>query len=90
MNRELYEFTHMIEERCVDILQPDAALTGGITGLRRVAAMCREAELIFTPHTWTNGVGLVANLHLSAALPMRPSSNFPMIRRNGRLRGAIS
>ena len=67
----------MIEERCVDILQPDAALTGGITGLRRIAALCREAGLIFTPHTWTNGVGLIANLHLSAACSNAPFVEFP-------------
>jgi L-alanine-DL-glutamate epimerase-like enolase superfamily enzyme len=77
MNRELYEFTHMIEERCVDILQPDAALTGGITRLRRIAGQCREAGLLFTPHTWTNGVGLIANLHLSAACCNAPFVEFP-------------
>lgn len=77
MNRELYEFSHMIEERCVDILQPDAALTSGITGLRRIAAQCREAGLLFTPHTWTNGVGLIANLHLSAACGNAPFVEFP-------------
>ncbi len=37
MNRELYEFRDLIEEGCLDVLQPDVALTGGITGLRRVA-----------------------------------------------------
>ena len=33
MNRELYEFRDLIEERCLDVLQPDVCLTGGITGL---------------------------------------------------------
>src|SRR5262249_5660413 len=39
MTRELYEFRDLIAEGCLDVLQPDAALVGGITGLRRVAAM---------------------------------------------------
>ncbi|MGE3831304.1 MAG: mandelate racemase/muconate lactonizing enzyme family protein [Parvibaculaceae bacterium] len=77
MNRELYEFRHMIDERCVDVLQPDAALTGGITGLRRVALMCQEAGIMFTPHTWSNGAGLIANLQLSAALVNAPFVEFP-------------
>ncbi len=66
MNRELYEFRDLIDARAVDVLQPDAALTGGITGLRHVAAAAAAAGLMFTPHTWTNGIGLLANLHLTA------------------------
>jgi L-alanine-DL-glutamate epimerase-like enolase superfamily enzyme len=77
MNRELYEFRHLIEQRAVDVLQPDAALAGGITGLRRIAHMCAEAGLVFTPHTWSNGVGMVANAHLVAALSNGPFMEFP-------------
>jgi len=77
MNRELYEFRHLIEERAVDVLQPDVALAGGITGLRRIASMCEEAGLIFTPHTWSNGVGMVANAHLVAALSNACFMEFP-------------
>lgn len=77
MNRELYEFRHMIENRAVDVLQPDVALVGGITGLQRVALMCSEANIVFTPHTWSNGVGMVANAHLVAALSNGPFMEFP-------------
>jgi len=41
----------LIVEGCLDVLQPDAALVGGITGLRRVATMAQEHNLVFTPHT---------------------------------------
>ncbi len=68
MTRELHEFRDLIEGRCLDVLQPDAALVGGITGLRRVALMAREAGLDFTPHSWTNGIGVLANAHLAAGL----------------------
>ena len=71
MNRELYEFRDLIEERCLDVLQPDVALTGGITGLRRVALMAEEAGLIFTPHTWSNGLSYVANAHFTCGLTQR-------------------
>jgi L-alanine-DL-glutamate epimerase-like enolase superfamily enzyme len=77
MNRELYEFHHMIEARAVDVLQPDAALVGGITGLRRVALAAQEAGLMFTPHTWSNGAGMIANAHLTAALGNAPFMEFP-------------
>jgi L-alanine-DL-glutamate epimerase-like enolase superfamily enzyme len=68
MTRELSEFRDLIAGRCLDVLQPDAALVGGITGLRRVALMAREAGVGFTPHSWTNGAGVLANAHLTAGL----------------------
>ena len=77
MNRELSEFRDLIAEGCLDVLQPDVALTGGITGLRRVAVMAQEAGLVFTPHTWTNGVGVTANAHLAAGLAGSPFLEFP-------------
>jgi len=45
-------------------VQPDAALATGIRGATEVAAMARERGLRFAPHTWTNGVGMAANLHV--------------------------
>ena len=72
MTRQLHELRDLISTGSVDVLQPDAALVGGITGLRRIAAMAHEHQLVFTPHTWTNGMGLAANAHLVAALADAP------------------
>lgn len=77
MTRELYEFRDLIADGCLDVLQPDAALVGGITGLRRVALMAQEHNLVFTPHTWGNGIGLIANAHLTAGLCDAPFLEFP-------------
>lgn len=77
MTRELYEFRDLIHDRALDVLQPDAALVGGITGLRRVALMAQEHNLVFTPHTWTNGIGVIANAHLTAGLADAPWLEYP-------------
>ncbi len=77
MTRELYEFRDLIQEGCLDVLQPDAALVGGITGLRKVASMAQDNHLIFTPHTWTNGMGVMANAHLVAGMADAPFLEFP-------------
>ena len=77
MTRELYEFRDLIRDGCLDVLQPDAALVGGITGLRRIAVMAQENNLVFTPHTWTNGMGVLANCHLTAGLADAPFIEFP-------------
>ena len=77
MTRELYEFRDLIVDGALDVLQPDAALVGGITGLRRVATMAQEHNLVFTPHTWTNGIGVLANAHLVAGVADAPFLEFP-------------
>jgi L-alanine-DL-glutamate epimerase-like enolase superfamily enzyme len=77
MTRQLHELRDLITEQCVDVLQPDAALVGGITGLRRIAMMAQEHHLSFTPHTWTNGMGLTANAHLVCGLADAPFLEYP-------------
>lgn len=77
MTRELHEIRDLIEGRCLDVVQPDAALVGGITGLRRIALMAREAGVTFTPHSWTNGIGLLANAHLTAGVADAPWLEWP-------------
>jgi L-alanine-DL-glutamate epimerase-like enolase superfamily enzyme len=77
MTRQLHELRDLIVEGCIDVLQPDAALVGGITGLRRMAVMAQEHHITFTPHTWTNGMGVTANAHLVAGLGDAPFMEFP-------------
>ncbi len=77
MNRELHEFRDLLADRCLDVLQPDAALTGGLTGLRRVAVMAQANDVEFTPHTWTNGIGVIANAHLAAGFAGSAFLEFP-------------
>jgi L-alanine-DL-glutamate epimerase-like enolase superfamily enzyme len=68
MTRQLHELRELLTGGCVDVVQPDAALVGGIRGLRRIALMAQEHHITFTPHTWTNGMGVTANAHLVAGL----------------------
>jgi L-alanine-DL-glutamate epimerase-like enolase superfamily enzyme len=64
LNREMSELRDLVREGCLDVLQPDVVSIGGITGLAKIAAMCAEHNVTFTPHTWGNGIGLLANAHL--------------------------
>ena len=77
MTRELHELRTLVERRCLDVLQPDCVLTGGITGLHRVGLFAKHNGIVFTPHTWGNGIGLMANLHLAAGLGGAPYLEFP-------------
>ncbi len=66
MTREPYEFRELIERQCLDVFQPDAVCSQGISGLAALAPQVTAAGALFTPHTWGNGIGVLANLHLTA------------------------
>jgi D-galactarolactone cycloisomerase len=61
------ELAMMVERRCYSIFQPDAVFAGGIAQALRLASLCRENDLSYTPHTWTNGVGFAINLQVFLA-----------------------
>lgn len=67
LNGGWHEFKIMLEKGSFDIYQPDACMGGGISDARKVMEACRNTDLCFAPHTWTNGIGLLVNLHLYAA-----------------------
>jgi D-galactarolactone cycloisomerase len=69
MNQDLHEFRELVRQECLDILQPDATLSGGILMARKVAALAEAHNLGFAPHTWTNGLGLAINLQVMGAVP---------------------
>jgi L-alanine-DL-glutamate epimerase-like enolase superfamily enzyme len=68
MVRSLREARELLVRGGVDVVQPDVVLAGGIGGCRRIAAMADLFDRMFSPHTWSNGLGMVANLHLAMAV----------------------
>jgi D-galactarolactone cycloisomerase len=68
-NHGLHEFRLLLERKCYDVLTPDALLSEGVFQLRKVAALAEAHHCELAPHTWGNGIGLLANLHLAAACP---------------------
>lgn len=64
-----HDFLRLIEERAVDILQPDLAICGGITEAQRIAAIASAANLRLAAHLWAGAPAFAAGLHLSAAHP---------------------
>jgi L-alanine-DL-glutamate epimerase-like enolase superfamily enzyme len=68
MTREPYELRDLLHDGCLDVFQPDCVCTGGISGLSQFGAEVVAAGHTFTPHTWGNGIGVLANLHLAAGV----------------------
>lgn len=63
-------FIPWIERRAVDILQPDATKCGGLSEARRIAWMCHDHNVQMVSHGWNTAVGVAADLHLAAAMPV--------------------
>ena len=77
LNGGWHEFGVMLEKGSLDIYQPDATFGGGVTDAVRVMQACRERGLTFAPHTWTNGIGLIVNLHVWAAGDRKHPLEYP-------------
>jgi L-alanine-DL-glutamate epimerase-like enolase superfamily enzyme len=61
----------------LDVLQPDVVLAVGMLRARTIAELALQQGRWFTPHTWTNGLGVLANLHVAAGVGGGPYLEFP-------------
>jgi L-alanine-DL-glutamate epimerase-like enolase superfamily enzyme len=77
MNRRWHDFREMSRLGSLDVFQPDAVLAGGITMVKKIAERVQSEGAWFSPHTWTNGIGLYANLHLACAVSQCPYLELP-------------
>jgi L-alanine-DL-glutamate epimerase-like enolase superfamily enzyme len=77
MTREPHEIRTLIDRQCLDVLQPDIVLSGGITGMRGIARQALDHNIAFTPHTWSNGMGVLANVHFAAGVCQSAYVEFP-------------
>jgi L-alanine-DL-glutamate epimerase-like enolase superfamily enzyme len=78
MARTLAEARALLEKARIDVVQTDVVLAGGIEGARRVAAFAAAEGRQWSPHTWSNGYGLLANLHAALALSTCPYLEVPL------------
>ncbi|HXF99036.1 MAG TPA: mandelate racemase/muconate lactonizing enzyme family protein [Gaiellaceae bacterium] len=77
MVRAEHEARSLLASGAVDVVQPDVVLAGGLVGARRIAAAAERAGKTWSPHTWSNGLGLLANLHAALAFSTCPYVEWP-------------
>jgi L-alanine-DL-glutamate epimerase-like enolase superfamily enzyme len=63
-----FEFSRLVEDRVVTVLQPDLSKTGGITEALRIAALASTFKLSINPHTSMTGLNMAASIHVLAAI----------------------
>jgi L-alanine-DL-glutamate epimerase-like enolase superfamily enzyme len=77
MTRTFAESLDALEADAFDVYQPDVVLAAGMLRTRTIAEVALARNRWFTPHTWTNGIGLLANLHVAAGVGGGPFLEYP-------------
>ena len=69
-DRTIYEVIPYLQERCIDILQPDCSHTGGISQMRKIATLAEAYYVPLAPHCTGSFLGIAASLHVAASIPL--------------------
>jgi len=64
-----FDFLKLLDSRCVDVLQPDPAICGGVTEVVRIASLASSRQRTVAPHLWGSSLLFAAGVHLATALP---------------------
>lgn len=62
----------ILENRGLDIAQPEVCALGGVSEYLRVLALCHAHHTPVVNHVWGSAIAVAANLHLLAAMPTVP------------------
>jgi L-rhamnonate dehydratase len=65
----MWDFARLIEEKCVDVLQPDLSRCGGVTVARQIVQAAERANLDLVPHSWLTDLLTGYSLQIIATIP---------------------
>jgi len=68
---------NLIQNRCIDIAQPEVCGLGGITEYQKVVALAQANFIPVVNHVWGSALSIAVNLHLLTAMPDMPGALFP-------------
>ncbi len=63
------EFLPLLQSQAIAVAQPDVCHAGGLTEVRRIAALCDTFGVSMAPHNPLGPVATMVNIHLGFALP---------------------
>jgi len=66
-DRTIWGVIPYLQERCIDVLQPDCCHTGGISQMRKIAALAETYSVPLAPHCTASNLGISASIHATAA-----------------------
>ncbi|MBC9928927.1 mandelate racemase/muconate lactonizing enzyme family protein [Chitinophaga qingshengii] len=64
-----FDIRELLDIRAIDVIQPDAAIIGGISEAVRVAHLASVHQLELAPHCWGSAFSFMAGLNVAFASP---------------------
>lgn len=64
-----WDYLPVLHNRLVDVAQPDICHAGGVTELRKIAALAEASYIKIAPHNPNGPVATMASVHLAASIP---------------------
>jgi galactonate dehydratase len=68
-NYMIHEFKQLIERQCLDFVQPDICVCGGVLTMKKIAAMAEAQYIKVAPHNPMSPLATVINVHFAASTP---------------------
>ncbi|MDS0300610.1 mandelate racemase/muconate lactonizing enzyme family protein [Halogeometricum sp. S1BR25-6] len=67
-----FEFKRLVDDRTVDVVQPNLGRCGGLTEASRIADLATTENVAVRPHVWNSAVGLAAAVQFAASVSEYP------------------
>src|SRR5579859_2442154 len=64
-----WDYLPVLAQNLVDVAQPDICHAGGLTELRKIAALAEASYIKIAPHNPNGPVATIASVHLAASIP---------------------
>ena len=68
-DRTIWGILPYLTEGVLDIVQPDCGYTGGITQMKKIAALAEAYTVPLAPHCTQSYLGMTASFHVAASVP---------------------
>lgn len=68
-DRTIWGVLPYLQERCIDVLQPDCCHTGGISQMKKIATLAEAYFVPLAPHCTATFLGIAASLHVVSSIP---------------------
>ena len=65
----IFEYKALIDNKCLDIIQPDVTHAGGLGEVKRAADYAALNGITVAPHVFRSGASFAAHLHLLCSIP---------------------
>ncbi len=69
-DRTIWGVIPYLINNCIDILQPDCGFVGGISQMKKIAALAETFYVPLAPHCTMTPLGMTASLHVAASIPL--------------------